>query len=194
MADNINTVADLVDSLPPVSSAPRPMPRASVTVRKIGAELNRAVEIKRALQEHDDPQLILDMIEGSTDLAEACLVVLEETMEDETLLAGVKSTIELMQARKSRLERSIDTRRGIILMAMEKAGLQNIKGVLATLTVRETPPKTMISDEASIPARFWKPSDPRLDRAALTEALKAKEEVPGAGLSNGGLTLSIRVR
>jgi hypothetical protein len=34
--------------------------------------LNRAVEIKRALAEHDDPKLILDMIEGETDLAEMC--------------------------------------------------------------------------------------------------------------------------
>ena len=170
------------------------IPRNSVTVRKLGSELNRAVEIKRALQESDDPQLILDMIEGSTDLAEACLVVLEETMEDETLLAGVKSTIELMQARKSRLERSIENRRNIILMAMEKAGLQIIKGALATLAVRETPPKVVIGEEATIPAKFWKPSDPKLDKAAVSEALKAGEVVPGASLSNGGVSLSVRVR
>jgi hypothetical protein len=170
------------------------LPRNSVTVRKLGAELNRAVEIKRALQEYDDPRLILDMIEGETDLAEACLVVLEETMEDELLLAGTEAMIKTLQERKSRLERSIETRRGIILMAMEKAGLQTIKGPLATLAVRETPPKTVISDEALIPARFWKPSDPKLDRAALAEALKAKEEVPGASLSNGGVSLNIRVR
>lgn len=184
-----NTVGEILERTPA-----RPLPRASVTVRKVGAELNRAVEIKRALQEHDDPKLILDMIEGETDLAEACLVVLEETMEDETLLEGVKATIELMQARKSRLERSIESRRGIILMAMEKAGIPTIKGALATLSVRETPSKTVITDEALIPAKFWKPSDPKLDKAALTEALKAKEEVPGASLSNGGVSLSIRVR
>jgi hypothetical protein len=185
-----NTVGEILER----PASPRPLPRNSVTVRKLGNELNRAVEIKRALQEHDDPKLILDMIEGETDLAEACLVVLEETMEDETLLAGVVATIKLLQERKSRLERSIETRRGIILMAMEKAGLQTIKGALATLAVRETPPKTVISDEALIPARFWKPSDPKLDRAALAEALKAKEEVPGASLSNGGVSLNIRVR
>lgn len=170
------------------------VPRNSVTVRKLGNELNRAVEIKRALQEHDDPKLILDMIEGETDLAETCLVVLEETMEDETLLAGVEVTIKMLQERKSRLERSVETRRGIILMAMEKAGIPTIKGVLATLSVRPTPAKTIVKDEALIPARFFKPSDPKLDRTALGDALKAGETVPGAELSNGGVSLSIRVR
>lgn len=171
-----------------------PLPRASVTVRKIGVELNRAVEIKRALQEHDDPRLILDMIEGETDLAEACCAVLEETFEDETMLDGLKATIDLLQARKSRVERSIETRRGIILMAMEKAGLQTIKSPLATLTVRDTPPKAVIGDEALIPSKFWKPADPKLDRAAVVEALKGGEVVPGAQMSNGGVSLSIRVK
>lgn len=170
------------------------IPRNSVTVRKLSSELNRAVEIKRALQDYDDPKLILDMIEGETDLAEACCVVLEETMEDETLLAGTESMIKTLQERKSRLERSIESRRGIILMAMEKAGLQTIKGPLATLSVRPTLPKVNISDEALIPSRFWKPSDPKLDKSALKEALDAKETIPGASLSNGGVSLSIRVR
>ncbi len=170
------------------------MPRNSVTVRKIGAELNRAVEIKNALREYDDPKLILDMIEGETNLAEACCVVHEETLEDETLLAGLKATIAELEARKGRMERSIDTRRNIILMAMDKAGLQTIKGPLATLTTRPTPPKTVIGDEAQIPARFWKPGNPTLDRAALKSALDAGEAIPGAGLSNGGLSLSVRVK
>lgn len=171
------------------------MPRISVTVRKIGAELNRAIEIKRALVEYEnDPKLVLDMIEGETDLAEACCVVHEETLEDEILLAGLKSAIGELEARKSRVERSIDSRRNIILMAMDKAGLQTIKGPLATITVRPTPPKTLISEEAQIPARFWKPGNPTLDRGALREALDAGEAIPGAGLSNGGLSLSVRVK
>ena len=170
------------------------IPRKSVTVKTLASELNRAVEIRRALAEHDDPQLLLDTIEGQTDLAEACVVVFEETLEDETLLAGVDATIKTLQDRKSRIERSIATRRNIILMAMDKAGLQVIKAPLATLSMRETPPKVQISEEASIPSRFWKPADPKLDKAAVTEALKAGETVPGASLSNGGITLSIRVK
>lgn len=170
------------------------IPRASITVRKLGSELNRAVEIKRALQEHDDPKLILDMIEGETDLAEACAVVYEETIEDEILIAGLAAKIEELQARKGRMERSIETRRTIILMAIEKAGGGTLKTPLGTMSTRAIPPKLIVSEEDKIPARFWKPSDPKLDRAALTEALKGGETISGATLSNGGIGLSIRVK
>lgn len=181
------TVRDILENLP------RPS-RASLTVRKIGLELNRAVEIRRALAEHDDPALILDMIEGETDLAEACCVVLEETMEDEVLVEGLTAKIKELGERKSRVERSIESRRGIILMAMEKAGVGTIKSPLATLSVGTTPAKALVTDEAQIPARFWKAGDPRLDRTALGDALKAGESVPGAALSNGGINLRIRVK
>lgn len=168
--------------------------RRSLTVRKIGVELNRAIEIRRALQEHDDPRLILDMIEGETDLAEACVAVLEECNEDEILIEGLKAKLAELQTRKGRMEKSVETRRNIILMAMEKAGLGTIKSPLGTMSATATPPKTTVSDEALIPARFWKPSDPKLDRSALGEALKAGETIPGASLSNGGVTLTIRVK
>lgn len=168
--------------------------RRSMTVRKIGAELNRAVELRRALQENDDPQLLLDTIEGETDLGEACAIVYEETLEDDVLLAGLVAKIEELQTRKSRVERSIDQRRAVILMAMEKAGLGTLKTPLGTMSVRQVPPKAIITDEALIPARFWKPSDPKLDKAALKAALDAKEVVPGATLSNGGIGLTVRVK
>lgn len=168
--------------------------RASVTVRKLGAELNNAVRIRQMLGETDDAQLILDTIEGETDLAEACVAVLEECNEDEILIAGLAAHIGELQTRKGRMEKSVETRRNIILMAMEKAGLGTIRSPLGTMTARPTPPKTVIADEALIPAKFWKPSDPKLDRAALAEALKAGESVPGASLTNGGVTLSVRVK
>lgn len=170
-------------------------PRGSYTVRKIGNELNRAVEIRKALAEHeDDPRLILDTIEGETDLAEACCVVLEEIHEDEVLLEGLKAKIAELGIRKGRVEKSIETRRNIILMAMEKAEIPTIRSPLGTMSAKPTPPKLVIGDEAQIPARFFKTPDPVLDKAALKAALDAKEPVPGASLSNGGLTLSVRIK
>lgn len=168
--------------------------RRSLTVRKIGAELNRAVELRRMLQEQDDPQLLLDTIEGETDLGEACAIVYEETLEDEILISGLTAKIDELQTRKGRMERSIDQRRAIILMAMEKAGLGTLKTPLGTMSVRQIPPKAIVTDEAMIPARFWKPSDPKLDKTALKAALDAKEAVPGATLSNGGIGLTVRVK
>ena len=56
------------------------------------------------------------------------------------------------------------------------------------------PPKAEIVDESMIPSKFWKPSDPKLDRKAVLEALKAKEDVPSATLSNGSETLMVRTK
>ena len=170
------------------------IPRSSVTVRAIGVELNEAMKLRQQLGEDCDPKLLLDTIEGETNLAEACVFVLEQTHEDEILIEGLAAKIAELQVRKGRMEKSVESRRGVILMAMDKAGLQTIKSPLGTMTARPTPPKASITDEALIPSRFWKPSDPKLDRAAVAAALKAGEAVPGASLSNGGLTLSIRIK
>lgn len=171
-----------------------PLPRSSVTVRAIGAELNQAIKLRQMLGEDADPKLILDTIEGETNLAEACCVVLEQTAEDEILIEGLKAKIDELQVRKGRMEKSVETRRNVILMAMDKAGLQTIKSPLGTMSVRAVAPKTVVSDEAQIPARFWKAGEPKLDKDAVTAALKAGEPVPGASLSNGGLSLSVRVK
>ncbi len=168
--------------------------RRSYTVREIGAQLSEAVKLRQMLGEDADPKLILDTIEGETNLAEACVVVLDECNEDEILIEGLAAKINELQVRKGRMEKSVETRRGIILMAMDRAGLQTIKSPLGTMSTRPTPPKTIISDEAQIPARFWKPGNPTLDRAALKAALDGGEQIPGAGLSNGGLSLSVRVK
>lgn len=171
-----------------------PIPRSSVTVRAIGYELNEAVKLRQMLGEDVDPKLLLDTIEGETNLAEACCVVLEQTCEDEILIEGLAAKIVELQTRKGRMEKSVESRRGIILMAMDKAGLQTIKSPLGTMSVRPTPAKLVVKDEAVIPAKFWKPSDPTLDKKALKDALDANETVPGATLSNGGIGLSIRVK
>lgn len=168
--------------------------RSSVTVKAINAELREAMKLRQMLGEDVDPTLLLDTIEGETNLAEACAVVLEQTHEDEILIEGLDAKIKELQTRKGRMEKSIESRRGIILMAMDRAGLHTIRSPLGTMSIRDVKPKLVVTDEARIPARFWKPADPTLDRAALKAALDANETISGAGLSNGGITLFIRVK
>lgn len=166
----------------------------SFTVTKIGDELANALEIRAALHEHDDPKLILDMIEGSTNFNEACCVVLEETLEDEAVLDGLDAMMEKLAMRKSRIERSIETRRNIILSAMEKAEVPSIKSPLGTMSVRATARKLIVVDEAKVPARYWIPSDPRLDKMALIKDLRDGQSVEGVELSNAGIALAVRIK
>lgn len=163
----------------------------SYTVTKIGDELAGAVHLRAMLRAHDDPQLILDAIEGETNLHEAVCVVAEEILEDEVLLVGLEVTIKALGERKSRIEKSIADRRNIILMAMDRAVVPSIKSPTCTLSVRDVPPKVVVTDEAQIPATYFATAEPKLDKRALGEALKSGP-VPGAELSNGGVGLTLR--
>lgn len=159
------------------------------------AELNRYEKLRELLKgETDDPKAILDTLEGETNLNEALLVVADSALDDETMAEAIKLRIEALQARKSRCEVTAENKRGLIIMVMERAGLKTIKGPGATLTVRPLLGKAMVDNEAEIPAKFWKPQDPSLDKSALTEALRNGEAVEGAKLSNGGVSLTIRVK
>lgn len=161
-------------------------------------EMVKYVNLKAALEAEDvDPQTLLDTLEGETNLLEALAEVAESIAQDECFAEAIASRIKTLQERKSRLENSADTKRNLIIMAMEKAELKSVKQPNATISVRSTKPKLVVVDEALIPAKFFKPADPTLDRTALKTALEEMadgEEIPGAELSNGGISLTIRVK
>lgn len=144
--------------------------------------------------EETDTQAILDTLEGETNLHEALLEVAESALDDEALAEAIRLRIEALQARKSRVEVTAEHKRGLIIMAMERAGLKQVKGPAATLSVRPLPGKVVVKDEALVPAIYFKPQDPKLDKAALTEALRDGQKVDGCELSNGGVSLTIRVK
>jgi hypothetical protein len=64
----------------------------------------------------------------------------------------------------------------------------------ATIFLTKRKPNIVIDSEAEIPAAFWTipKVEPKLDKKALKEALEADEEIPGAHLDNGSISLSIR--
>jgi hypothetical protein len=76
---------------------------------------------------------------------------------------------------------------------MQSGEIKTVETPAGTITRKSVPPSVLIVDEAAIPADYWKPSDPKLDKKAVGEALKAGREVPGAMMSNGGETLQVRV-
>lgn len=162
-------------------------------VHKAMNEANKAMSVREAI-DSDDPQLILDMIEGETELNEALAALVDLNIEDEILLEGLKAKIDDLGARKSRVEKTIETRRNVMLMALEKAGIPTVKLPTATLSVGKTAQQAVITDESQIPARFWKSQDPKLDKADLASALRSGEIIPGAELSNGGIKLTVRVK
>jgi hypothetical protein len=105
---------------------------------------------------------------------------------------AIDTHVKALQARKARLGNQGDMIRQAILVAMGAAEIKKLELPIATITRKPTAPKAEILNESDIPSQFWKAQDPKLDRKAVLDALKEKQEVPGAILSNGGEALQIR--
>ena len=139
-----------------------------------------------------DDELREDMIEGETDFKEIVSYILRRTDDDLILVNGIAARIDELKDRAERLKERSKKRVASIEAAMLIADVKKLELPDATVSQKKVPPKIHITDEALIPSKFWKRSDPRLDRKALIDALKSDENIPGATLDNGGVTIQVR--
>jgi hypothetical protein len=140
----------------------------------------------------DDEQTLLDTLDGESDFDRQVLAVLRSADHDDMLAAGIESRLDELQGRKARLAERVTQKRSAILAAMQMAGRKKVELPDATVSVRATPAKVIITDEALVPPGYFEPQAPRLSKTAVKAALDEGTEVPGAMMSNGGVTLSIR--
>lgn len=140
----------------------------------------------------DDDQARADMVEGETNIQEAIRTGLVRLAEIRAMGVGIDDMVDRLKTRRDRLSSQQESLREAILMAMEIAGLPKFETDVGTITRKRTPPSVVVVDEADIPSNYWKPSDPKLDKRALLDALKGGETIPGAQLSNGGETIQVR--
>lgn len=139
----------------------------------------------------EDAEAKADLVEGQTSLNEAIEQAVARTVEIDALEASLKDVIGNAQKRLKRLQDQRELLRTGIATAMEIAGKKRVETAIATVSLRPVPPKVEITDETLVPTQFWRRADPALDRRAILEALKAKQDVPGALLSNGGSAITV---
>ena len=166
---------------------------------RLRQELNHRRYIEAQLLEQypelaEDPDALKDTLDGMNDLEDIIAWVLDKSAEDDMLKVGLKTRIADMQERKARLENRIEKARQIVCDVMEKANIQKITRPEMTISTRTTPDKLLIVDEGEIPTSFYTPQPDKLDKAEVKTALKSGQDVPGAMLSNGGKTISIRTK
>lgn len=160
--------------------------------------LHRAIQAADVLKEQlrlvagDDVDVIRDTIEGEIDLRGLISIAAQQNVTDVGLIDGIGGVIRELTARKDRIEKRVAQRRAAILTAMQAGEIQKLETPAGTISRKAVAPTALILEEASIPSDFWKPQDPKLDKKAVLDALKAGTAVPGAQLSNGGETIQIR--
>jgi hypothetical protein len=170
-----------------------------MTIHNPAHELTRQAQAARNLLAvhksyvEEDEDFAMDLIEGQTDLVEIVNVMAAQEGEDKAQVMALELYAEKLIARARRIDARIDKRRNLLLMALQTAGITKpIRGPFGTVGLRATPPKPTVTDEALIPDEFWKTPARVLDKRALGVALKEGRTIPGAELSNGGVSLSIR--
>lgn len=162
-------------------------------------KLGKEAQAVRSLIEafgSDDDEIIQSLIEGETDFVEAVSETLLSIDEDRAIVEGIAGRLAELGQRKARYEKRIEFKRAAIERALIIAECGPVETPCGTVSLKATAPSLQILDEAAIPAAFWKRGDPKLDKPALLRALKedGAEPIPGVCLSNGGVTLQLRVK
>ncbi|WP_234851305.1 siphovirus Gp157 family protein [Sinorhizobium meliloti] len=143
----------------------------------------------------DDAELVADTIEGETNLMEAIEEAIAELDECDVLVTGLKSKEAEFEARRKAIEKRAERIRALIEQAMLATDQTSLKLPTATLSLTKRAPGLIVNSEADIPSRFFVEQErpaPKLDKKALAAAIKAGEQVPGANLDNGSISLSVR--
>jgi hypothetical protein len=145
----------------------------------------------------DDVQARADAVEGETDLHEAITAGVARIVEIGALQEATTAIMGRLSQRVKRLGEQEERIRAALLTAMEVGGLQSLETPLGTVARQRVGASLVITDEAQIPADFLIAQPPKIDRRKLLAALKSGDpayaDIPGASLSNGSMTIAVRL-
>ncbi len=141
-----------------------------------------------------DDETLHDTLEGITDLHEMIAAVIRSALVDEALGSGLRSRMDDMKERLSRLEIRAGKKRELALHAMSEIGLSKLEQPDFTASTRAGSPALLVTSEQIIPPRYWLPQPPKLDRQGVLAELKRGAPIPGAELSNPKPILTVRTK
>ncbi len=124
----------------------------------------------------EDEQLVKDTIEGETSLHEIIQSVVQDIQETTATIEGLVQYQKKLTDRKVRLDKRIDFLKTLIKTAMIAGEMgKSIQFPTATISMKKTPDKAEIIEEADLPSEFWVIPDPKLSKKLLLTSLKEKE-------------------
>jgi Siphovirus Gp157 len=141
-----------------------------------------------------DEETLRDTLEGITDLHEMIAAVIRSALVDEALQSGLRSRLEDMRLRMTRLEERGLKKRQLALEAMTEVGLSKLEQPDFTASARAGSPSLVVTSESFIPEAYWVPQPPKLSRQSLLNELKRGSSIPGAELSNPQPVLMVRTK
>ena len=154
----------------------------SISPASLTREMSAVDQIRQMLGE-DDPQLLLNTIEGETHALELVDALIEEVLADELLAAKANDRVKRLETRAAR-------RRALLLSILQdKLRMVSLQRPLATLSVSYTTAHAVITDQNKLPDEYMRTV---VDASALGKALRSGERIDGAELSNTRPMLTLR--
>ena len=166
-------------------------------LQRVGTALQQYQLIRNRLLAEDpelDDRTLADTVEGLTDLHEIVAAIVRSALEDEALAAGLKGRIGEMQGRLERFEDRSSKRRQIARDVMDEINLKKLVAPDFTVSLRPGSPALDVLDESAIPASYFEPREPRLNRAALLAEIKGGTSISGVQLTCPAPVLSVRTK
>jgi hypothetical protein len=162
---------------------------------QLSAELRVAGQIIDQIREAigEDDADFLEIVENEVDVLERLRKMLRAARLAEADAKGTADVIAELRERKTRLEEKSAKARRIVQWALEELGLSKLDAPDMSVSLRASAPGVEIVDLSQLPERYVKVTIAP-DKAAIREALKQGETIPGACLKNGGNSLTIRSR
>lgn len=114
--------------------------------------------------------------------------------ELESKIAGLKTEIDRMTARKKSMENNIGWLKRNLQDAMEMTGKTKFKTELFSFGIQANPASVVIDEQyiENIPAEYLIPQEPKLDKKKLAEDLKAGVDLEGIAHLEQGRSLRIK--
>lgn len=159
---------------------------------KIAAEVvrSRIEALKASFPDlEEDVELLAGMVEGETDFDLVLERIVKEALESEAMAEGLHEYGTNIRSRRDRLLRKGEAMRDLAMGLMNAAGKDKALLATATLTIRGGSQLVTIDSEDDLPQGFVKRT-PLV--SVIKNALKNGEDVPGARLTAGDPSLTIR--
>lgn len=143
--------------------------------------------------EHDEAALDELLGAAEADIEEILARLLRAARHAKVMAEASATQIEDMQARKARFVRRNETFRATAFAILDALGKAKIELPDITASIRPGQPSVQITDEDAIPD-IYVHTERKIDKQTIASVLKSGAEVPGAVLSNGLPSLSMRTR
>lgn len=143
-----------------------------------------------------DEEVIADTLEGLTGeiwvKADGYARVIKQMDAD---AKAIKTEEDRLYNRRKSLENRITYLKNRLQYAMELTDSRKIYTDLFNISIQKNPPKVVIDDPKRIPSEYLIPQEPKVDTAAIKEALKDQDEAPFfQGAAHLEQTESLRIR